>query len=214
MPVVIDETPIPYSCSFKFLGLILDFKLNWKKHIRHVTSKLSSACGIIYQIRNKISISIAKTIYFGIVYPYLNYCSIVWSSAHISHLNSLFSTQKRLFRLIMKAGRRSESTILFSRLKLLKLHDILALNTLVFVYKSVNNLIESPIEFTERAAGPYNLRMRPQLHVPNHTSKQSERFIHIRGSKMWNGIPERVRSLRTINSFKINLKKLYIDSYT
>ena len=212
-PVVIDDRPLSYSYSFKFLGLILDFKLNWKKHIQHVRSKLSSACGIIYQLRNNISMSISKTIYYSIAYPYLNYCCVVWSSAHNTHFQSLFSTQKRLIRIITKSGRRSESSKLFKQLKLLKLNDILEVNTLLFVYKSINNLIRSPIEFNEREVGPYNLRLRPPIQVPNHTSKQSERFVHIKGAKIWNDTPEYIRSSRTIYSFKKNIKKARIDSY-
>ena len=96
---------------------------------------------------------------------------------------------------------------------MLKLKDIFEVNTLLFVYKSINNLIRSPIEFNEREVGPYNLRPRPPIQVPNHTSKQSERFVHIKGAKIWNDTPEYIRSSRTIYSFQKNIKKARIDSY-
>ena len=212
-PVIIDNIPIPYSYYFKFLGLILDYKVNWKRHIQYVRSKLSSACGIMYQLRNNITLSIAKTMYYGIAYPYLNYCNTTWSSANISHFQSLFSTQKRLLRLIMKRGRMTESNVLFSQLKFLKLNHIFEMNVLIFVFKSINNLIESPIQFNVRLAGPYNLRRREQLQVPNHTSKQAERFIDIKGAKLWNNTPENICNSRTIATFKRNLKKYYLESY-
>ena len=98
-PIMIGNTPISYNYLFKFLGLWLDFKLNWKQHINHVRSKLSSACGIIYRLRNKINIQISKLIYYCIAFPYINYCSIVWSSAHRTNLQIIFSTQRKLIRL-------------------------------------------------------------------------------------------------------------------
>ena len=213
-PIVIDNIPISYSHSFKFLGLILDTKLNWKKHIQSVRSKLSSACGIFYIIRNKISVSIAKTIYYGIVYPFLIYCNIIWSSANISSLQTLCATQRKLVRLILKKGRRTESTALFNQLKFLKLKDIFTLSTSLFVYKTLNNLIDSPINYNIREAGAYNLRNRPHLQIPNHSSKQSERFLHIKGAKIWNDLPESIQRSSTIYSFKRNLKKYLFESYT
>ena len=212
-PVVISDIPIPYSFIFKFLGLILDFKLKWRDHRNNVQSKLSSACGIMFQIRNKVSKNIAKLIYYSIAFPYLNYCSIVWSSAHSTFLQSLFCTQKKLIRLIMKKERRTPSSNLFNQLKVLKICDIFNIYALSFVYKSINNLIVSPINFLERAPGVYNLRARPPLQVPRHTSQQSERFIHIRGARLWNEIPDNIKSSRSIISFNLKLKKQYLDSY-
>ena len=90
---------------------------------------------------------------------------------------------------------------------------MLKLNTLIFVYKSINNIISSPINFTNRIDVVYNLRARPQLEIPNHRSQQSQRFIHINGAKLWNEIPDALKNCRTVHSFKLNLKKLYINSY-
>ena len=115
--------------------------------------------------------------------------------------------------MILKRDRRAESSILFSQLKFLKLPDIFKLTTSLFVYKSLNNLIDSPIIYVPRVINAYNLRNRPQLQVPNHISQQSERFLHIRGAKVWNDIPENGQVSRTTNSFKRKFKKILIDAY-
>ena len=156
---------------------------------------------------------ISKIIYYSIVYPYLNYCCIVWSSANISFLQSFCSTQRKLIRLICKKDRRSNSSILFKHLKFLKLEDVLKLNCSLFVYKSINNIIESDIVFTERRIEAYNLRAWPQLQVPNHTSKQSERFIHIRGAKIWNELPDNIRNSISTASFKRSFKIYFLDAF-
>ena len=36
----------------KFLGMIVDQHLNWKKHISMISQKISKSCDIIYRIRN------------------------------------------------------------------------------------------------------------------------------------------------------------------
>ena len=96
----------------------------------------------------------------------------------------------------------------------MKVNDIFKLNTLLFVFKSINNLISSPIVFRNRIIQGYNLRNRPQLVIPNHVSKQSERYIHIRGAKFWNELPENIKACRTVNTFKVQFKKLCLQSYS
>ena len=212
-PVTLNGSPIPYNFTYKFLGLHLDFKLKWKNHLHHIGAKLSSVCGILYRTRNMITKDIAKTIYYSIAYSYLNYCNIVWSSCHPSHLQSLINIQKKLIRLVMKRNRWSPSAPLFRELKALTLLDINKVNTLVFVYKSLNNVIRSPIDFQYRIINEYNLRNNQSLVIPLHHTKQTELFVHVRGSRLWNEIPIELRLKPNVNSFKFNLKKYYLDFY-
>ena len=156
-PVILSGEPIPYNYVFKFLGLLVDFKLNWKNHITAVRAKLSSVCGIIYRIRNKITRSIGRLVYNSIAYPYLTYCNIIWASAFTSNLNCLRVSQKKLIRFILKKRRDVHTTPLFKVLNILKFDDICKLCCLNFVYKSLNNLIFSPITFTTREFRGYNI---------------------------------------------------------
>ena len=212
-PVILDNRAIPYNFNFKFLGLMLDFKLNWTVHIKRIQSKLSSACAIFYLIRNKITRSVARILYLSIAYPYINYCNVLWASSSNSHIQSLFVTQKKLIRRIMKKRRTEPSTPLFKKLNLLKLNDINNLNAGSFVYKSINNLIPAPIAYESRFIGPYNLRRSQPLSIPFTRFNQNQRFIHIRGARLWNGLPEDIRSSRTLFTFKKKLKAFYINTY-
>ena len=212
-PLLLLNNPLPYNFSFKFLGLHIDFKLNWRIHVQRIRTKLSSACGILFQIRNKISRYVAKIIYLSLCLPYLQYCNILWASGSASNLTPIFNCQKKIIRIILKKGRREPSTPLFKKLKLLKLCDVNNLNSAQFVYKSIHELIPSPISFVQQAPGPYNLRHREVLYVPFTRSKQSQRFILVRGAKLWNDLPLEMRTCRTINSFKKRLKRYYLDQY-
>ena len=113
----------------------------------------------------------------------------------------------------MKRNRWSPSAPLFRELKALTLLDINKVNTLVFVYKSLNNVIRSPIDFQYRIINEYNLRNNQPLVIPLHHTKQTELFVHVRGSRLWNEIPIELRLKPNVNSFKFNLKKYYLDFY-
>ena len=46
--------------SYKYLGVVIDEKLNWDAHIKHITPKISKACGALARLRNCISIEVIK----------------------------------------------------------------------------------------------------------------------------------------------------------
>ena len=137
--MVLNDKPLAYNYSFKYLGLYIDFKLNWRFHVRKIQSKISSACGILYLIRNKLTRSVARTIYLSLALPYLNYCNTIWSSCSPTIMQSLFISQKKMIRLIMKKNRFETSTPLFKKLNLLKLNDINKVCNATFVYKFINS---------------------------------------------------------------------------
>ena len=152
-------------------------------------------------------------LYFSLCYAHVNYCNIVWASFPATTLSPLFKIQKRVVRTILSKRRTDESTPLFKQLKILKLDDINCLNIANFVYKSVNRLINSPIYFRPNVIGRYNLRREPSLQVPFAGSRQTQRFVHYRGVKVWNSIPLDIRNSPSLQSFKRNLKSYLIGQY-
>ena len=113
----------------------------------------------------------------------------------------------------MRKKRDTPSNPLFKELKLLKINEIIKLNTAVFVFKVLNNLTASSIQFQARLNGPYNLRNTPPLDVPFARHTQSQMFISIRGAVLWNSLPSNIRSARTLFSFKKHVKTYYLTSY-
>ena len=131
----IDGHSIDKVMSTKFLGVYIDNKLNWKRHIDHVCGKVSRGLGIILKARQLLTRNSLKTLYYSFIYPYFTYCNHVWGSTYPTTLNPLFLRQKRAIRIIAGAKFLDHTDPLFCSLNLLKLHDI---NTFViskFMYK-------------------------------------------------------------------------------
>ena len=72
--------------------------------------------------------------YYCLVYPYLQYCIIVWGSTYKTNLRCLVSLQKRVIRIISKSTFDSNSDPIFKELELLKLNNVrqLELGKLMF----------------------------------------------------------------------------------
>ena len=78
----------------KYLGVILDEKLNWKSHLEHIKSKISRGSYILSKLRHYVNIKTSITIYFSLIYPYLNYCITTWGATSNSNLLPIVRLQK------------------------------------------------------------------------------------------------------------------------
>ena len=61
--------------SIKFLGVLLDNELNWKKHIDYVSRKLSRGIDMISKAKEYLNGDFLVTLYYSFIYPYMCYCN-------------------------------------------------------------------------------------------------------------------------------------------
>ena len=80
----------------KFLGVIIDSKLNWSDHITYIKNKMYKSIGIFTKIRRFLNKKTLRNLYFSFVYPYLTYCVEVWGNTHATYLNPLIKLQKKV----------------------------------------------------------------------------------------------------------------------
>ena len=93
---------IPLECKeyVKYLGIIIDCKLNWKYHINYVTLKISKTVGIISKLRYYIPNNTLLDIKKSLISPYLPYGIVAWGNAATVHIQKLLVLQKRALRLM------------------------------------------------------------------------------------------------------------------
>ena len=65
-----------------FHGVILDENLSCKPRISHIAVKISKSVDIIGKSSPCLTKLALKTLYYSLVYPYFQYCTIVWGSAY------------------------------------------------------------------------------------------------------------------------------------
>ena len=94
----IDNIKINETITMKYLGVIIDAKLNWISHITHVKNKIAKGIGIIRKARPLLNKRALTNLYHTFIYPYLICCVEVWGSAKYVHLILLL--QKKIIRLI------------------------------------------------------------------------------------------------------------------
>lgn len=86
---------IPWSTSVRYLGLNMDTKLNWSKHISHLRIKGVQAMGALGPVLNRrsnLSSATKLRIYATLVRPSITYACPVWSSTcnlNYQHLQTI-----------------------------------------------------------------------------------------------------------------------------
>jgi len=75
------QKPMINSTEVKFLGLILDDTLTWKKHSVQLVNKLSSACYALRNLRPLLSQDTLKTVYHAYLHSMLSYGIICWGGS-------------------------------------------------------------------------------------------------------------------------------------
>ena len=61
----------------KFLGVVIDSKLNWRYPIDYIANRISKNFGIVVKVKSKLNLKTTKDLNYSFTYPYLNYCCCV-----------------------------------------------------------------------------------------------------------------------------------------
>ena len=115
---------IPYDNSFivnniccKYLGILIDNKLNFKQHIQIVESKIAKSVGILNKLRHIFPSSALLLIYLPLVHPHLLYSLPIWESTFSTYLQKLQRLQNKAIRIISNCNPKTSSTPLFTNTK-------------------------------------------------------------------------------------------------
>ena len=83
-------TLLEVSSSLKLLGVFLDDKLSFEKHLRSVASSVAQKTGLIRKCFRTLGNDVAvRRSFYAFILPCFEYCSVVWNSAADSHLKLL-----------------------------------------------------------------------------------------------------------------------------
>ena len=62
----------------KFLGVIIDNKINWKDHVSYIAGKVSRGIGMMIKAKQYLQKEALVTLYYSFIYPYFTYCNHIW----------------------------------------------------------------------------------------------------------------------------------------
>ena len=124
----------------KYLGVQIDNKLDWKEHIKTVSSKVSRAIGLLKHAKSFLPENTLRTMYTGIVEPHFRYCCSVWGCCGLTEINWLQKLQNRAARIITGSRFDSPDLPLVKRLGWKTIDELINSESNIMVFKSLRGL--------------------------------------------------------------------------
>ena len=206
--IYINNSPITSSTSAKFLGVTLDSNMKFNLHTKEIATKIASSAGVLYNLQNYLPTETLTTLYYTLVYPYINYCIMIWGGTCTSHIKQLETLQKRCIRTITGSTFLAHTSPLFKKLKILKIRDVYNLKLALRAYKN-----RSTLEAQYSRTHSHNTRHHSLLlpHFERLTTTQNS--LHYRLPTLWNTIPIEIKNSQTITQFKRLYKDHLLNKY-
>ena len=97
----INDRPIERERVSKFLGVLVDDRLQWANHIKSLSAKIYRNCGILYKMKGILPHKAMLTLYHSFIQSHLNYCSLIWGMGSKNSIKTLFVGQKKAIRALI-----------------------------------------------------------------------------------------------------------------
>ena len=142
-------------------------------------------------------------IYNVLILPHINYCNMVWGNCHRTKLDKTLLLQKKAVRICTSSPHLSHTNPLFHSLKILKVHDINTLHTVIFTYRYNNKLL--PQVFNDffspnKTLHPYPTRRSTDFRLDNPRTLQAQRTFGNHGPDVSITLPAPIKQLFSLHS--------------
>jgi hypothetical protein len=128
---------ISATSSIKYLGLVIDSKLNWKEHVQSVLKSVKPTLRHMYFLRKLCSAKICTQVFYSLVHSRLTYGIEAWGGTYHSRLKPLMIMEKHFIKIINKKKKREASYPIYKQMELLPLRSFYLFRVLrVFYNKS------------------------------------------------------------------------------
>lgn len=147
------------------------------------------------------------------VYPHVINCSAISGGAFKTLLDGLFVAHKKITRVMFHRKKRYDHTNpLFCEHNLLKVPDIIFLQTCIFLFKSIY-IYPNNTSYKLLSNNINNNRRPDDLKLPLCRTVHEQRSVSVRGVREWNSLPHDIKSLTSINLFKSKVKCFLLLNY-
>ena len=169
----------------RFLGVLIDEKLNFDLHRKALAKKIANNCGVLFRGRHILNRESLNKLYFSFIQSHMVYCSNVWGLGSKSSLQSIFISQKRAIRTMTftKLYKKDATTgsytyghtkNIFNKYGFLCIHNLILAQALNLVHKIKLGVAPKPIStlFNFR-----NIKEKSSIAILN--NKQNNRLARL-----------------------------------
>ena len=214
-PILLFDQAIEEVQSHMYLGLRFSNNLKWKHHINDIAQNARKKLNSMIPLKYKLDKKSLEIMYTSFVLPTMEYASIVWGGTYDCDIVKLENIHVDAIRLITGATARSNIVNLYKEVSFQNMNTRINNASLSMMYKIVNGLAPTylcDLVTNENVNKRYNLRQTKALKETQCRLETYSRSFFPRSIKLWNNLPEELRSLNSISEFKQKFKPEISDS--
>lgn len=188
--------------STKYLGLIIDKKLNWKDHIELLVKKVNTASYALFKLSTVLKVDGLLTAYHGLVSSCLRYGVIFWGNSTDKEL--VFKAQKKSIRAMFKLLPTDSCKPYFQKYKILTLPSLYIFEIVMFV--KLNSQLFPRLSDVK----PRNRRDNFVLCLHGAKTALMQRSVFCMAPKIYNKLPKLWRE-QNLLTLKKTLKEFLVE---
>ncbi len=123
----------------KYLGIIIDYQLNFKSHIKTFCKTIKANLGCFMMIRNCLSLDCAFIFINSMILSHISYGLTTWSQVHQSSVKTIESLYNRAWKVLDKKIIRFHHCQILSQYKILSFSNFTSLHFIKLVFKCLSN---------------------------------------------------------------------------
>ena len=212
--IQLDGCQVKFVDEHKHVGIWLNKKLDWKTHIANLASKANCRMGILRRFKYKLPRVVLSQCYLSYVRPLMEYGGALFANEDDKDLKLLDNIQMEALHIVSGAKKRTSHDLLKNEVNWPDLSTRRLFQQVTFLHKLIHNksptyLYESlPImcDQSNRAERKYKFNTPFFEHafyrdsiIPSSISK-------------WNNLPNHVRTIAKLDTFKYLLKREYVEA--
>ena len=198
----------------KFLGLWLDFNLNWSSHLSKLFLKLKRNQAMCRQSKHFLNEQSRKLVYYSHLESHMNYGLLIWgNNALKDQLNKLQRIQTECLKLI---AQKNKSGNLNKELGILSISTKIMLENCKFGYKLKNKQLPNKtlalcyLDSKNKSLTKqhkYQTRHKELSNLPRNMNKTYKNSFLCMGPKSFQALPVETQLRSNIKSFTMSCKK-------
>lgn len=216
LPVILNNTPLPFVNTAKNLGIYLSSDLTWNEHVTHIISNVHKSLHSLYRKAYYFPISVKITLVKQLIWPHFDYASLVYDSLTEYLDLKLKKLQNRTIRFIFGIKKHVHISPYRERLQWLtpssRRQYFLGVQTFKILNSKKPEYLFEKLDF-HKATYTRDLRQTSTsiFDLPLVNTASYAASFQITAMKLWNALPNDMIKIDSLNVFKKKIFKYLLD---
>lgn len=191
----------------KYLGLVVDDKLDWNNHISEMYDKTIPFIAAIFKCRDYLTKKSKMNIYNSFFLSRLRYMLPVWGTCGRTNFNKVQILQNKILKILFNYNRLTSTETLYRELKVSKISIILELEQCKLMHKIVNKKQKSNTKITFcNSIHEHETRIHNNIYQIFTRTNIGLNNAIVNASKTYNILPEYIKNIKRYTKFVKELK--------